>query len=327
MERTLNTITVAPASGTAATHGAAELGVAPNSLRAWLMASRPPSLFVAVSPVLLAVALVYERTATVDLASALLALAASVVIQIISNLQNDVGYTVRGAEQRGNRKGLPRATALGLLGVAQVRRAIGLLIGLALLLGLPLIAERGWPVLAMGLASIAAALAYMGGPRPIAYTPLGETVVFLFFGIVAVVGTDYVLTGVLPPPSTWVAAIALGALSAAALNVNNYRDAAHDADVGRRTFAVVFGAAPARRFYALGLALPFALLLALAWLEGAPLLLAPLVLAPAVATLWRDFCRCPGGLAFNDILVRTFAMELKFAALLALGALATRWLA
>lgn len=327
MERTLNTITVAPASGTAATHSAAELGVAPNSLRAWLMASRPPSLFVAVSPVLLAAALVYERNGALDLASALLALAASVVIQIISNLQNDVGYTVRGAEQRGNRKGLPRATALGLLGVAQVRRAIGLLIGLALLLGLPLIAERGWPVLAMGLASIAAALAYMGGPRPIAYTPLGETFVFLFFGIVAVVGTDYVLTGVLPPPSTWVAAIALGALSAAALNVNNYRDAAHDADVGRRTFAVVFGAAPARRFYALGLALPFALLLALAWLEGAPLLLAPLVLAPAVATLWRDFCRCPGGLAFNDILVRTFAMELKFAALLALGALATRWLA
>ncbi len=327
MERTLNTITVAPASGTAATHGAAELGVAPNSLRAWLMASRPPSLFVAVSPVLLAAALVYERNGALDLASALLTLAASVVIQIISNLQNDVGYTVRGAEQRGNRKGLPRATALGLLGVAQVRRAIGLLIGLALLLGLPLIAERGWPVLAMGLASIAAALAYMGGPRPIAYTPLGETFVFLFFGIVAVVGTDYVLTGVLPPPSTWVAAIALGALSAAALNVNNYRDAAHDADVGRRTFAVVFGAAPARRFYALGLALPFALLLALAWLEGAPLLLAPLVLAPAVATLWRDFCRCPGGLAFNDILVRTFAMELKFAALLALGALATRWLA
>jgi ABC-type amino acid transport system permease subunit len=80
---------------------------------------------------------------------------------------------------------------------------------------------------------------------------------------VAVVGTDYVLTGVLPPPSTWVAAIALGALSAAALNVNNVRDAAHDADVGRRTFAVVFGAALARRFYALGLALPFALLLAL----------------------------------------------------------------
>lgn len=314
-----------PAAQAAGGMGAS--GIAPNSWRAWLMASRPPSLFVAVSPVLLAVALVYERTGTIDVASALLALAASVVIQIISNLQNDVGYTVRGAEQRGNRKGLPRATALGLLGVAQVRRAIGLLIGLALLLGLPLIAERGWPVLAMGLASIAAALAYMGGPRPIAYTALGETFVFLFFGIVAVVGTDYVLTGVLPPPSTWVAAIALGALSAAALNVNNVRDAAHDADVGRRTFAVVFGAALARRFYALGLALPFALLLALAWLEGAPLLLAPLVLAPAVATLWRDFCRCPGGLAFNDILVRTFAMELKFAALLALGALATRWLA
>ena len=298
-----------------------------GSVAAWLAAVRPRTLPVAISPVLVGAALGWQRTGALDLQVAAIALAASLLMQVVSNLQNDVGYTVRGAEQRGNRKGLPRATALGLLGVAQVRRAIGLLIGLALLLGLPLIAERGWPVLAMGLASIAAALAYMGGPRPIAYTALGETFVFLFFGIVAVVGTDYVLTGVLPPPSTWVAAIALGALSAAALNVNNVRDAAHDADVGRRTFAVVFGAALARRFYALGLALPFALLLALAWLEGAPLLLAPLVLAPAVATLWRDFCRCPGGLAFNDILVRTFAMELKFAALLALGALATRWLA
>lgn len=316
-----------PVSATPSPAAAPAADVAPGSPGAWLLALRPRSMTIAVSPVGVAVALIWARGSAIDPWLVALVLAAAVMMQVITNLQNDVGYTARGAERRGDRVGLPRATALGLLTHAQVRGAILLAIALTLLIGLPFVHLRGLPALLVGAASIVAALAYMGGPRPIAYTALGETFVFLFFGIVAVVGTDYVLTGVLPPPSTWVAAIALGALAAAALNVNNVRDVAHDADVGRRTFAVVFGAASARRFYALGLALPFALLPVLAWLEDAPLLLAPLLLAPAVVTLWRDFRRCPGGLAFNDILVRTFAMELKFAALLALGALATRWLA
>jgi 1,4-dihydroxy-2-naphthoate octaprenyltransferase len=187
-----------------------------GSVAAWLAAVRPRTLPVAISPVLVGAALGWQRTGALDLQVAAIALAASLLMQVVSNLQNDVGYTVRGAEQRGNRKGLPRATALGLLGVAQVRRAIGLLIGLALLLGLPLIAERGWPVLAMGLASIAAALAYMGGPRPIAYTPLGEWTVFVFFGLVAVIGTDWVLTGS-AGAATVAAAVAIGGLAAAAL--------------------------------------------------------------------------------------------------------------
>jgi 1,4-dihydroxy-2-naphthoate octaprenyltransferase len=170
----------------------------------------------------------------------------------------------------------------------------------------------------------------MGGPRPIAYTPLGETFVFLFFGLVAVVGTDYVLTGEAVPHSTWLAAVALGALSAAALNVNNYRDVAHDAEVGRRTFAVAYGAPTARLFYAAGLVLPFVLLLPIAWLGRAPLLLAPLVLVPLAARLWREFAHCPGGAAYTGVLVRTFVLELQFAALLAAAAVASRgltWLA
>lgn len=306
--------------------GAASDPIAPNSWRAWLMASRPPSLLVAVSPVLLAAALVYLRTGSIDLGVALLALGASVVIQIITNLQNDVGYTVRGAERHGSRTGLPRATALGLLSVAQVRAAIVALVLLALLLGLPLLLERGWPVLAIGVASILAALAYMGGPRPIAYTPLGEIVVFVFFGLVAVIGTDYVLTGTGVPLSTWIAAVALGSLSAAALGVNNFRDVAHDSEVGRHTFAVVFGYATARFFYGAGLFLPLLLLLPLAWLERSPLLLAPMLLLPSLFTLWRDFRESDNGGAFTEVLIRTFAMELKFAGLLALAALATRWL-
>jgi 1,4-dihydroxy-2-naphthoate octaprenyltransferase len=295
--------------------------VRPGSAEAWGIAVRLPSLLVAVSPVAVGTALAWERTGRFDAATAVLALGAAVLLQIVSNLQNDVGYTVRGAERVGNRTGLPRATASGWLTVAQVRAAIVVCCGIIIALGAPLVLAHGWPVLVMGLASLAAALAYMGGPRPIAYTPLGELVVFVFFGLVAVCGADYIQTGG-TGASTWLAAIALGALAAAALAVNNHRDIDHDRSVGRRTFAVVFGAPVSRAMYAAGLLTSFALLLPLAWRSG-PALLAPLVLLPASLRLYRDFADCPPGLAFNRVLVRTFKLELGFAALLAAGAVTT----
>ena len=298
--------------------------VVPGSLAAWSIACRLPSLLVAVSPVLVGTALAWERTGRFNALTMLLALAAAVLLQVISNLQNDVGYTTRGAERLGNRTGLPRATANGWLAIEQVRRAIVLCCGLTLLLGVPLVMEHGWPVLAMGLGSLAAALAYMGGPRPIAYTPLGELVVFVFFGIVAVAGSDYVQTGNVGA-TTWLAAVALGALAASALAVNNHRDIAHDRSVGRRTFAVVFGATASRAMYGLSVLGAFALLVPMA-LASSPALLAPLLLIPAALRLQRDFDVTAPGIAFNAILVRTFKLELGYAALLAIGAVLAHWL-
>ena len=121
--------------------------------------------------------------------------------------------------------------------------------------GLPLVAAHGVPVLAIGLGSMVAALAYMGGARPIAYTPFGELVVFMFFGLAAVAGSDFVQTGSVGA-TTWFAAVALGALAASALVVNNHRDIAHDRSVGRRTFAVVFGTRASLGAYTLSLAAP-----------------------------------------------------------------------
>jgi 1,4-dihydroxy-2-naphthoate octaprenyltransferase len=297
--------------------------IRPGSLAAWGMACRPPSLLVAVSPVIVGTALAWQRTGRFSLSTALLALGTAVLLQVISNLQNDVGYTARGAERLGNRTGLPRATASGWLTVGQVRVAIVLCALLALALGLPLVRAHGWPVLAMGLASMAAALAYMGGPRPIAYTPLGEGVVFVFFGLVAVAGSDYIQTGTVGQ-TTWLAAVALGALAASALAVNNHRDIEHDRSVGRRTFPVVFGAGTSQAMFSASLFGAFALLAPIAWQEGSLLLLAPLLLLPAAVRLHRDFVACPPGAAFNAILVRTFKLELGFAALLAAGAVAAR---
>jgi 1,4-dihydroxy-2-naphthoate octaprenyltransferase len=294
-----------------------------GSPAAWAAAVRPRTLLVAISPVLVGAALGWQRTGALDPLVSLVILAAALLMQVVTNMQNDVGYTVRGGESGGTRTGLPRATALGWLGVRTVRWAIVLVAALATALGLVLFARCGWPVLAIGVSSLVAALAYMGGPRPIAYSPYGELTVFIFFGLIAVIGTDWVLTGEIGS-ATIVAAVALGALAAAALAVNNHRDVAHDAQVGRRTFAVTFGAATSQRMYGVLLLGPFALTPAIAWLAASPLLLLPCLLLPVALTLWRDFRHCPPGTAFNTILFRTFKLELVFSALLASGAVLGR---
>ncbi|MDP1900276.1 MAG: 1,4-dihydroxy-2-naphthoate octaprenyltransferase [Rubrivivax sp.] len=294
-----------------------------GSPAAWAAAVRPRTLLVAVSPVLVGAAFGWQRTGSLDPVVSLVILATALLMQVVTNMQNDVGYTVRGGESSGTRTGLPRATALGWLGVGTVRLAIVLVAALAAALGLVLFARCGWPVLAIGVSSLIAALAYMGGPRPIAYSPYGELTVFVFFGLVAVMGTDWVLTGGIGA-ATVVAAVALGALAAAALAVNNHRDLAHDAQVGRRTFAVTFGSARSRQMFAVLLLGPFALTPVIAWFAASPMLMLPCLMLPVALTLWHDFVRCPPGVAFNKILFRTFKLELAFAMWLAGGAVLGR---
>jgi 1,4-dihydroxy-2-naphthoate octaprenyltransferase len=160
----------------------------------------------------------------------------------------------------------------------------------------------------------------MGGPKPIAYTPFGELTVFVFFGLVAVTGADWVLTGSVGSVSL-LASVAIGGLAAAALAVNNHRDIAHDRLVGRRTFAVTFGEAASCGLYTALLFGPFALLPVMAFSARLPALLLPLVLVPAAVQLRSAFIHCPRGTAFNEVLFRTFRLELWFAALLSAGAL------
>ncbi len=291
-----------------------------GSLRAWAAAVRPRTLLVAISPVLVGSALGFAQAGAIDVVAALLVLGSAVLVQVATNMQNDVGYTVRRGESSGTRTGLPRATANGWLSVREVRVGIVLIAMVAFGLGLALAAYRGWPVLVIGAASLTAALAYMGGPKPIAYTPFGELTVFAFFGLVAVTGTQWVLTGSFGLV-TFLASMAIGGLAAAALAVNNHRDREHDRLVGRRTFAVVFGAAGSRRLYGALLLGPFLIVPVMAVCGEAPTLLLPLLLVPIAFRLLRDFARCSPGIAFNQILFQTFRLELWFAVLLSVGAL------
>jgi 1,4-dihydroxy-2-naphthoate octaprenyltransferase len=291
-----------------------------GSLRAWIIAVRPRTLLVAISPVLVGAALGFERVRAIDVVAFLLVLGAAVLVQVATNLQNDVGYTVRGGDRSGTRTGLPRATASGWLSVGQVRAGILLVGTSALGLGLWLVEYRGWEVLIIGAASLLAALAYMGGPKPIAYTPFGELTVFVFFGLVAVTGTDWVLTGSVGSVSV-LASVAIGCLAAAALAVNNHRDAEHDRLVGRRTFAVIAGTAGSRRLYSVLVLAPFLLTPVMAVRAHAPTLMLPLLLTPTAVRLLHDFTDCPPGIAFNQILFRTFRLELGFAVFLSAGAM------
>jgi 1,4-dihydroxy-2-naphthoate octaprenyltransferase len=301
----------------------AQASIRHGSWQAWAVAVRPRSLPVAISPVLVGGTLGFARSGQIDWVAAALVLGCAVLMQVITNMQNDVGYTVRGGDSSGTRTGLPRATSNGWLSVRHVRGGIVVAAIVAVALGVALVAWRGWPVLAIGTASLLAALAYMGGPRPIAYTPFGELTVFIFFGLVAVLGTDWVLTGDVGLVSL-LAAIALGSIAAAALAVNNHRDIAHDRLVGRRTFAVTFGELASQRLFAVLLLAPFALVPVMAWLSGAGTLLLPLVLLPSAHQLQRDFVHCPRGIAFNALLFRTFRLELWFAALLSAGGVLAR---
>jgi 1,4-dihydroxy-2-naphthoate octaprenyltransferase len=294
--------------------------IEPGSWDAWRVALRPKTLWIAVVPVFAGTSLAVAETGQVNPVIAFLALVASLLLQVLTNLQNDVGYTLRGAES-ASRIGLPRATARGWLTVTAVRRALLAVVVATVLTGLPIVLHGGWPVLLMGLASIVAAWAYMGGPRPIAYTPFGELTVFVFFGLIAAVGSYYIQTGTLTP-SAWIAGGAIGLIAAAALAVNNIRDCVHDAEVGRRTLVVTLGKATAERAYQAAVLLPYALTAVLALSDARLLgLLAVLLTLPAALALARDLPRTAPGLPYNAILFRTFKLELLFGACFTIGAL------
>lgn len=300
------------------------LAIRPGSLDAWRIAVRTRTLWISTVPVFVGTSFAYLASGQVDVLFASLALVASVLLQAIANLQNDVGYTVRGAET-GTRVGLPRATSAGLLTPREVRLAIGFAVAATVLVGLPLVARWGLPVLAIGLTSVAAALGYMGGPRPIAYTPLGELMVFVFFGLLAVAGSGYIQLGTVTPALA-TAGIAIGALAAAVLVVNNHRDIAHDASTGRRTFGVLFGTSASQRLYAALMLAPFAAVPLLVWQTGSHLLWLPMLALPGAVGLVRAMPATPPGLAFNGLLMRTVMLQLIFGAMLTIGSLLAAWL-
>ena len=203
------------------------MAVNPGRLQAWFLACRPKTLSVSLSPVLVGTAVAWHDTHRILWLPLLAAALGAAFIQIGTNLFNDVGDYLRGTDTP-ERLGPKRATAEGWLGAGAVRLGAWLAFALAFLCGIYLVGHGGWPIVAIGLASLAAGWAYTGGPKPIAYGPLGEIFVFVFFGLVAVGGSYYLQTLTLTAVAL-IAAALVGIHAAAVITVNNYRDLDGDA--------------------------------------------------------------------------------------------------
>jgi 1,4-dihydroxy-2-naphthoate octaprenyltransferase len=286
-----------------------------SRLQAWWMAIRPHTLPAAVAPVIVAWSITIQQGAF-EFLPALAVVACALLLQITSNLVNDVVDFRKGADS-ARRQGFQRVTQSGLLSSRQVWTGTIVVIILTVLLGLYLVWLRGWPVLVMGSLAIGFALAYTAGPYPLAYHGLGEIFVLIFFGFAAVSGTVYVIMGSVPPFS-WAASLMMGALITAILVVNNIRDVESDREAGRKNFPVVFGLEAACWEYRSLLALPYLLLAATGWISRELAWLLPLLSAPFAVQLMIDI-RKETGPALNPVLARTARLALLFGLLLAGG--------
>ncbi len=279
----------------------------------YVEAARPRTLPAAVAPVLVGTAAAVRFSAW----RALAALGVALAVQVAVNYANDYSDGMRGVDTAA-RVGPRRAVASGLIAPAAMKVAIGCALLVAAAFGVALAAVTTWLLLLVGLVCFLAALGYSGGPRPYASLGLGEVFVFVFFGLVATVGSQFVQDEAIGRLAV-IAAFPVGFLAVAILVVNNLRDIPTDTQAGKRTLAVRLGDGWTRQLY-LGLMLaPFLFVgvLALAARSAWPLLALvalPLVVGPT--TLVRNGAAGPELIA---VLGQTARVQLVFAVLLALG--------
>ena len=293
----------------------------PSTLCRWWLAIRPKTLPAAASGVIVGTVLAW-RDGGFSLGPALAALSVALLLQIASNLANDVYDDERGADI-ADRLGPARVTQSGLLSRDQVKRGMKAVLALALAIGIYLTFVRGMMVPLIGVAAIIAALAYTGGPYPLGYHGLGEVFVFLFFGLTAVVGTYWVQTGA-TSLLAWLMAAAIGALITAIIVVNNLRDIEQDRAANKRTIAVRIGVRATKFEYAALMTVPYALLAILVVTHALPLaaLLALLSLPLALRATRRVFAQT--GRALNAALAETGQTALLYSVLFAMGMVLSR---
>ena len=247
----------------------------------WIIATRPWSLVASAAPVVVATALA-AADGVIHWPSVPLLLLCAALIQIASNLINDLEDAKRGADAK--RVGPLRAVSSGLLTARSVRNVAAGVVITAFVLGQPLVFRAGWEILLIGVVCLVAAWAYTGGPYPLAYHALGDAAAFIFFGVLAVIGTYYVHA------TTWsmdslVLSLGPGLLAANILNVNNIRDIPTDAEAGKRTLAVVLGDERARWMYTIFAVAAIIIPCALLAQQRGPWLWLPAILLPIAGVL------------------------------------------
>ena len=280
------------------------------------MAVRLPTLTAAIAPVAVGTgAAISERE--FSLIPMLAALFGAICLQVGANFANDVFDFKRGADT-ADRLGPPRATQMGLLSAREMLTGMWLVFGLAFIAGIYLVYVGGWPIVAVGLASIVAAVVYTGGPWPIGYHALGDVFTFVFFGLVAVMGTYYVQAGELSRVSM-VAAIPMGCTVTLILVVNNLRDIPTDRATGKTTLGVVMGDRGTRWWFAFLLAIAMLVPVAAVTVDIWWGWIATVVAVPFAYRLLRAILGGTKGRALNPVLKETARFNLLFGVVWAAG--------
>jgi 1,4-dihydroxy-2-naphthoate polyprenyltransferase len=282
----------------------------------WIAAARLRTLPAAAVPVAVGTACAHA-TGAIAWGPALAALGGSLAIQIGTNFANDVFDAEKGADGP-DRVGPLRAVSAGLITASAMKRAMIAAFVVASLFGLYLTATAGWPIAVLGLVSIAAGIAYTGGPYPLGYHGLGDVAVLAFFGFVAVCGTTYVQLGHVPGIA-WLASVPVGALATAILVVNNVRDRTTDVRVGKRTLAVRFGRTGAIVEYTLLLLASYAIPAVLALTDHSAWRLLPLLTLPLAIARLRALVAAVTGPEHNDCLAATAKLLALHGLLFAIG--------
>ena len=285
-----------------------------TAVNRWILGARPRTLPAAIVPVAIGAGAAVGGTSPVwwRVAPAMIV---SLALQIGVNYANDYSDGVRGTDDV--RVGPPRLVAGGLARPAQVKAAALVAFGIAGLAGLMLALVTSWWLIVVGLLAMLAAWGYTGGPKPYGYLGLGEVFVFVFFGLVATVGTTYAVTESLPAHS-WVAGCVAGFLACALLVVNNLRDIPTDRTAGKRTLAVRLGDGRTRWLYVgcLAAAAAAVMLLAVVWRHWAAVALIGFGVAIPPIRLVRQGVQ---GRQLIAVLAATGRTQLAIGALLALG--------
>jgi 1,4-dihydroxy-2-naphthoate octaprenyltransferase len=279
----------------------------------WVIGARPRTLPAAVVPVVVGAGCAVGEGG-IEWWRVGAALIVSLALQVGVNYANDYSDGVRGTDTA--RVGPVRLVAAGLASPAAVKRAAMVAFGVAALVGLVLAAATTWWLVAVGVACVAAAWGYTGGPVPYGYLGLGEVFVFVFFGLVATVGTTYVASGRVTALAV-LAGCGVGCFACALLVVNNLRDIPTDARAGKRTLAVRLGDPRTRGLYVGLVVAAFAVIaLAAAWRLPAllGLLAVPFAVGPATAVVDRA-----SGPALIAVLGGTGRAQLAYGASFALG--------
>ena len=279
----------------------------------WIAGARPRTLPAAVVPVAVGTAVAVGDGVTAW--RALAALIVALAIQVGTNYANDYQDGVRGTDDV--RVGPVRLVASGLAPASAVRTAALVAFGVAAVAGLALAAAVGWELILVGLVSFAAGWLYTGGPKPYGYLGLGEVFVFVFFGLVATVGSTYVQTGEVTGLAVC-AAVPVGLLATALLVVNNLRDIPTDTEAGKMTMAVRLGDRTTRIVYVTMLVDVFLLVVVLAVTARMPALLGLVGIVVAVPPI-RAIRRGAVGPALIPVLGATGRTQLVTGLLLALG--------